>query len=101
MTEDNKRPNDTNQYVREIARRAFRNISNFEEKTIERIEHRLEPRKNPIPKNSFTGLSAGLALGIAVCIIASYIGIPFSGTEQTFIAVQFGLLGGLMSYINS
>ncbi len=101
MTESNKRPQDTGQYMRELARRAFRNIPSFEEKAAERIERRLEPSKNPVPKRGYSGLAAGLAAGAAVCIFAHFMGIPFSGTEMTLITVQFGLLGGLMTYINS
>lgn len=101
MTEDNKRPHDTNQYMRELARRAFRNIPSFEDRAIERIESRLESRKNPLPKYRFTGFGAGLAAGIAICILAYYVGVPFSSAEKVFITIQFGLLGGLITYINS
>lgn len=101
MAEENKRPHDTNQYMRELARRAFRNIPSFEDRAIERIESRLESRKIPLHKYRFTGLGAGMAAGIAICVLAYYTGIPFSNTEKVFITIQFGLLGGLMTYINS
>ncbi len=101
MADGTKRPQDTNQYMRELARRAFRNIPSFEDRAIERIENRREPRKNPLPKYRFSGLVSGLAAGIALCVLSYYIGIPFSNTEKVFITVQFGLLGGLMTYINS
>jgi hypothetical protein len=87
--------------MRELARRAFRNIPSFEDRAIERVESRFESRKNPLPKHRFSGLGAGLAAGIAVCVLAYYIGIPFSSAEKVFITVQFGLLGGLITYINS
>ncbi len=101
MTEGTKRPHDNNQYMRELARRAFRNIPSFEDRAIERIENRFDAKKNPLPKHGFSGLGAGIAAGIAVCVLAYYIGIPFSNAEKVFITVQFGLLGGLMTYINS
>ncbi|MFA5103725.1 MAG: hypothetical protein WC527_00880 [Candidatus Margulisiibacteriota bacterium] len=101
MAEQNKRPRDTNQYMRELARRAFRNVPSFEDRAIERVENRLEMRKDPIPKQRFTGLGTGLAAGIMVCVLAYYFGIPFSSTEKVFITVQFGLLGGLITYICS
>jgi hypothetical protein len=101
MAEDKKRPPDSSQYMRELARRAFRNIPSFEDRAADRIEKRFESRKAPLPKYKFSGLAAGLAAGIAVWAFAHFVGIPFSGTEKLLITVQFGLLGGLMTYINS
>lgn len=102
MPEDNKRPSDEIEYVRDLARRAFRNISRFEDQaSIKKIEADFIPNKNPLPKNGFTGATAGLAIGIVICVAASYMGIPFSRLETAFITAQFGLIGGLMTFFNS
>jgi len=90
------------EYVKDLARRAFRNVTRFEDNAIEKVEERFdEPKKNILPKNGISGLTAGLAIGIVVCVAATVSGIPFNRMETVFITAQFGLLGALMTYINS
>jgi hypothetical protein len=91
------------EYVRNLARRAFRNVTRIDpdEAAMKNIENKTEAPKNILPGNSISGLGIGITVGIVVCIAASFSGIPFNRTETVFIAAQFGLLGALMSYINS
>jgi hypothetical protein len=101
MEENKNTAKDNTQYVRNLARRAFRNTPKFEDIAIQKIEEEFAPKKNPITKSGLPGLSIGLAIGVIVCIIASFIGIPLAPTENFFIAAQFAILGALMSYLHS
>ncbi len=102
MTNTKDGMNKEEKYLGGIAKKALRNISGTDERSIERTQRQFkQKRRNYLPKNGFSGLAAGLVVGVIICGAASYIGIPFSGTETTFITAQFAMLGALMSYINS
>ena len=89
------------EYAKNIARHAFRNMTRIEENYIEKTVLEYEEPKSAIPQNKIHGLALGLAIGIIVCIGASFCGIPFKPTEIAFITAQFGLLGGVVSFLNS
>jgi hypothetical protein len=102
MTTTNDGMNTEDNNFSSMAKRALRNISGVDERSIERTQKEYkQKRRNYLPKNGFSGLAAGLVVGVIICTAASYIGIPFSATETTFITAQFAMLGALMSYINS
>ncbi|MCX5749442.1 MAG: hypothetical protein NTZ10_04290 [Candidatus Saganbacteria bacterium] len=89
------------QYIRDLARRAFRNVTRIEDTSIKNVEERFDRPKHVMPKNSFPGLGIGVTVGIIICIATYLTGVPFNRVEAIFVTAQFGLLGALMSYINS
>ncbi len=54
--------------------------------------------KNPlVRRNYFNGIVLGLIVGLSITGIGYYfLGIPFSETEMTFLASQFGIVGAVM-----
>lgn len=93
---------DGSEYIRKIAKRAFRNIVSLDDRAIKKIEKNLDEIK-PLKTSrfKFTGVYLGTVVGVIICISAYLMGIPLSNVENIFITVQFALLGGLISYINS
>lgn len=90
------------EYVKGLARRAFRNVTRMEDTAIDNIERQFSgTEKKVLTKSPFTGIGLGIAAGIIVCVAAMIFGIPFGRTEAVFITAQFGLLGALMSHLNS
>ena len=101
MDNINKIENQENLYVRNLARRAFHNAPNIDNRSILNIQKELAPNSNILPKSGLPGLTIGLAIGVAICVAASYIGIPLSPTENMFISAQFSIIGALMTYLRS
>ncbi len=102
MTFGDNSPHDNSSYIREIARRAFRNISSLESsRSIKKIEKNLDPSPIKVKRIGFPGFAVGTAIGLIICISAYYLNIPLTNAENIFITVQFGLLGILMNYISS
>jgi len=87
-------------FIKSTARRAFKPITKTPLFTIEK-RYNSRNDSSPIHKTNYTKIAAGFVIGIAVSFGISALGIDLGNTGTAFLALQFGLIGGLMTYINS